>query len=102
MNFRIAISATAEHDLASIFQYIATELCNLEAAETLLTRLEASIASLRTFPNRFPAYETEGQMTTVRRLVVENFLVFYTVDSDAALVQVTSVLYAKRNIASLM
>ena len=102
MNFRIAISATAEHDLASIFQYIATELCNPEAAEALLAKLEASIASLRTFPNRFPVYEMEGQMTTVRRLVVENFLVFYTVDSDAALVQVTSVLYAKRNIASLM
>lgn len=79
MNFQVKITERAEQDLASIFAYIATELCNPEAAEALLTTLQASIASLCTFPNRFPVFETPSQTALLRKLVVGNFLVFYTV-----------------------
>lgn len=102
MNFHVTITASAENDLTRIFAYISTELCNPEAAEALLAKLETSIASLRIFPNRFPVYETENQTTAIRRLVVDNFLVFYTVDTEAALVQVIAILYAKRNIAAII
>ena len=49
--YDVIIAEQADHDLRSIYEYIAYDLFSPENAERQLYRLEKSIEGLDTFPN---------------------------------------------------
>lgn len=68
------------------------------AADNLLDDLKSSIMKLSVLPKRYPLVEEEPWRSEgVRKLVVKNFLVYYWVDDEYNKVQVTAVIYSKRN-----
>jgi len=52
--FRVEITATAEADVAEIWEYIAQD--NAETASAFILRMEERIGTLERFPERCPAY----------------------------------------------
>lgn len=99
MIYEVEVSERAENDLRGIFEYIAFELQSPENASGQLDRLEGQILSLDTMPERYRLYEKEPWKSRgLRVLPVDNYVVFYILDSDKKVVTILRVMYAGRDI----
>lgn len=75
----------AEDDLAEIISYIATE--NVAPAAKLAEKIETRLAPLADYPSlgRIPAEEELARLG-YRYLVIDNYLIFYTVTTKTVLI----------------
>lgn len=84
--------------MREIAHYISYDLMAPEAADNLLDDLKASILKLSVLPKKYPLIEEEPWRSEgVRKIVVKNFLVYYWIDEEYNKVQVTAVIYSKRD-----
>ena len=84
--------------MREIAHYISYDLMAPEAADNLLDDLKASILKLSVLPKKYPLIEEEPWRSEgVRKSVVKNFLVYYWIDEEYNKVQVTAVIYSKRD-----
>ncbi len=98
MIYKVETSLQAEEDLRGIFEYIAFELLSPENAGRQLERLEKQILSLNEMPERFSKYGKEPWHSRGLRFVaVDNYIVFYILDTSARTVTVLRVIYSGRN-----
>ena len=69
-----------------------------DAADNLLDKMKAEITKLSNFPKKHALID-EGPWRTegVRKIVVKNFLIYYWVDDENNRVQVTAVIYSRRD-----
>lgn len=96
--YEVKITAQAESQMAEIVDYITNELFVPDAAENLLTKLERSILGLSRFPEKHQLIEEElWRSEGVRKIVVNNFLVYFWIDKNQKKVQVFAVIYEKRD-----
>ncbi len=96
--YNVKVTSQAEDQIQEIMHYIAYELKAPDAALHLLDALEDSFTSLAKFPQRVILVEDEPWHTNgIRRLPVKNFLVYFWIDEDNMRVQVTAVIYGKRD-----
>lgn len=94
MNYKIHVSHAAEHDLHSAANYIAHQLQNPLAARQMLANALASIDSLETFPGRFPVIgEPLLASHQLHFVPVQNYLLFYRIDSSTQTVHILRFLY---------
>ena len=78
--------------------YITTELQAPGAALRLLDELESKIASLSDFPDRIALTEEEPWRSRgIHKMLVKNYLVYFWIDDVSQKVQVTAIIYAKRD-----
>lgn len=95
--YTVKITTQAEEQLQEIVDYVASELKAPKAALRLLNEMERSISSLSQFPQRVALTEEEPWRTCgVRRMHVKNFLIYFWIDGEKSKVQVTAVIYGKR------
>jgi len=100
-SFEIVYLQLALNDLLEIFNYITQELKSPQAAYELLNRIDESISNLKHFPYSGKKYLTTGALKNeYRYLVVNHFLVFYTVNDN--LVEIYRVIYSKRKYTDFM
>jgi toxin ParE1/3/4 len=98
MKYKIILTEQADKDLKGIYEYIAINLQSPENAKGQLNRLELKILSLKEMPNRFKIYEKEPWHSRgLLQMHVDNFIVFYIVDNDKAIVTVIRVMYNGRD-----
>lgn len=103
MIYSVEISQRAEEDLHEIFHYISDSLLSPQSAERLLSRIETSIMSLDNMPYRFSAYDKEPWRSRgVRKMTVDNFLVFYIPDDEKRCVTVIRIMYGGRDIDKVL
>ena len=96
--YNVKITSQAEDQIQEIIYYITHELKAPEAALHLLDALETSLTSLAHFPQRVTLIDEEPWHTNgIHRLPVKNFLVYFWIDEDNMKVQVTAVIYGKRD-----
>lgn len=96
--YNVKITSQAEIQIQEIIHYITHELKAPEAALHLIDTLEDSFASLTRFPQRVALIEEEPWRTKgIHRLPVKNFLVYFWIDDDNMNVQITAVIYGKRD-----
>lgn len=96
--YAVKITIHAQGQLHEITHYIASELKAPDAALHLLDTLEDAISSLSEFPQRIALTEEEPWHSYgIRKMPVKNFLVYFWVDEDHLKVQVTAVVYGKRD-----
>jgi len=99
MSYRVEITEQADADLRGIFAYIAFELKSRQNAMGQLNRLEESIYSLDSMPERFRAYDKEPwRGKGLRVMPVNNYLVFYIPDAETKTVKVMRVMYGGRDV----
>lgn len=101
--YKLEYLPVAQRDMVEIVRYISGELQNPVAAERLAMELVNAAESVLTFPYALPAYQPIRSLKReYRKILVQNFFVFYWVDEERKLVTVARVVYAKRDISRLL
>lgn len=97
--FKLSYLPLANRDIADAVNYIADELLAPKAALDLLDALDKSISRLKDFPYSCRVYQPVKPLEQEYRIMpVKNYAVFYTVDEQKKLVEITRVIYAKRDL----
>ena len=89
--------------MLEIVRYISGELQNPDAADRLAVELVDAAESVLTFPYTTSACQTIRPLKhEYRKILVQNYLMFYWVDEEKKLVTVARVVYAKRDYGRLL
>lgn len=93
----------AHQDMVEIVRYISRELNNPAAADRLAVALIEAGDGIPAFPYANPVYIPIRLLKhEYRKLLVQNYLMFYWVDEEKKLVTVARVIYAKRDYELLL
>lgn len=93
-NYYICYSDEAKEDLRNIFMYIAYELGSRDTAERQVNRIRDAIKKLEKFPKRNPSVPYEPWASLgMRRLNVDNYVVFYLVDNSNERIEIVRIPY---------
>lgn len=96
--YRVHVTEQAQEQLGVIVRYIAFDLKAPEAARHFLDAFETGAGSLSQFPKRCALTEEEPWHSLgVRKLPVQNFLAYFWIDENAALVHIFALIYGRRD-----
>ncbi|MCM1114174.1 MAG: type II toxin-antitoxin system RelE/ParE family toxin [Clostridium sp.] len=96
--YKLEFLPTAKNDMLEIAKYISDELKNPVAALKLAENLIASAENICVFPYSNNVYTPIKSLEKeYRRIIVKNYMMFYTIDEDTKTVTIMRVIYAKRN-----
>ena len=102
MVFKVKYSEQANDDLADIIRYIGDELCNPQAAERFYAAVNKKLDLLREHPYMFPLHRDEKlNAEGIRFTIIGNYLMLYLVDDESSVVNITRILYGKRDMSSV-
>lgn len=98
MSYTVKVTKQAYGQMRDIVLYVTDELFAPDAAQNLLDEFEKAINELAEMPQRHSLVDEEPWRSEgVRKIVVKNFHIYFWVDEDNMRVQVTAVIYQKRN-----
>ncbi len=101
--YRLEYLPVARQDMIEIVRYIGQDLQNPMAADKLATELIEAGDSIPRFPYANPVYTPIRPLKhEYRKLLVQNYLMFYWVDEGKQLITVARVVYAKRDYGRLL
>ena len=96
--YEVRVTRLALEQMKEIVHYISYDLMSPAAADNLLDKFKAEILKLSSLPKKYARIEEEPWRTEgIRKMVVLKFLIFYWVDDDNSRVQVTAVIYGRRD-----
>ena len=96
--YEVRVTRQALEQIKEIVQYISNDLMAPNAAHNLLDKMKAEITKLSSFPKKHDLIDEEPWKTEgVRKIVIKNFLIYYWVDDKNNRVQVTTVIYSRRD-----
>ena len=103
MSYQLYITSTAEHDIMRAVDYIEFVLKNPQAADNLLDAVTEQIGTLSDFPQNFRLVDDSVLASwKIRFVIINNYLVFYTIDEEKQTVIVVRFLYKKSNWCSIL
>jgi plasmid stabilization system protein ParE len=96
--YRVDVSEPAEKDLQDIIRYISAQLSAPATALEMMEALENAMMSLTDMPQKSPPVTDEHLATMgYRKLLVKNYIVFFSIDEKGKVVSVERILYTRRN-----
>ena len=94
----VNITDIAEEEILSTVKYISGELKAPKAANNLLDEIEKHEEILEKTPNIYPNVPNEYlAIKGLKFVIIKNYLMFFTVDEDAKMVNVIRFLYGRRD-----
>ena len=85
----------AKRDMTEIVRYISHQLQNPAAAEQLADEMIEAVEAARSFPYAAPShFPIRPLKHDYRKLLVQNYLIFYWVDDQARKITVAGAVYA--------
>ena len=101
-SYSVVYSPEALNDLKDIYAYIAQELLVPDTALNQVNRIRKEIRSLDFMPSRYALVDWEPWKSMgMHKVPVDNFAVFYTVDSNSMTVVIIRIVYGGRDIESI-
>ena len=101
-SYNVIYSPQALNDLKDIYAYIAQELLVPDTARNQVNRIRKEIRSLDFLPSRYASVDWEPWKSMgMHKVPVDNYVVFYTVDSDSMTVAIIRIVYGGRDIESI-
>lgn len=101
MTYEVRFARSAERDLRDIYEYVSYELGKPHTAERLVNRFREASDGLALLPNRNRLVDEEPwRSRNTRFTVVGRYLMFYTVDGQAGIVNVIRLVYGGRDVRS--
>jgi addiction module RelE/StbE family toxin len=101
--YRVFMTHTATEDLKSIARYVAQEFREPAIAQKLVDSIKDAILSLKEMPVRFSLLSDEIlRGKGLRKLMLENYIVFYKVEEKDSTVTIVRILYGRRNWVDLL
>lgn len=96
--YKVIITEKATNDIIEILSYISKELLDGAAAERLVEKMKKVIESLSFMPKRNALLKNkELAFKGIRRILVDNYIIFYVCSDKDLLVSIIRVLYNKRD-----
>lgn len=101
--YSLNFTSRAEEDLDEIYGYITNNLFAPEAAGNLMDKIETNIMRLKAFPysGTFVLDETLKKRG-YRKLIVDNYMVFYLASEQECQVIIMRILYGARNYQTIL
>ena len=82
-------------EMDKIYHYISKELHAKESAKQLLERVEDATKKLKRMPKMYPeAKKYEGTKRAYRKIIIDNFVVLYTIDEGKRKVYIAHIFYS--------
>ena len=95
--YNVKITNKALGDMEAIYNYIADELLNPDAAIGQYNRIAVAIESLKAFPERCRMFDSQPERNLgMRQIAVDNYVAVYVIQDDN--VVVLRVLYSASDI----
>lgn len=100
--YKIDVSKPAENDLRDIVHYISSQLEAQMTALNMMDTIEEAIMGLADMPHC--PLVTNNHLATMgyRKLFIKNYIVFFSIDEKAKVVDVERILYARRDWLSIL
>lgn len=103
MSYKLEYLPSARKDMIEIIKYISKYLNNPSAADELTVELIEAGERLIDFPYSCPIYVPIKPLKhEYRKLLVKNYLMFYSVNETNKIVTIARVVYAKRDYEILL
>ena len=97
-SYKIIITPDAEEDLVELRNYIADVLLARDTARNYIRTIRKEIGSLSEMPAKYkPVDDEPWHSRGIRRIMANNFFVYYRIDEDRKQVFVLNVIYARRD-----
>lgn len=97
-SYKTIITPDAEEDLFELRNYIADVLLARDTARNYIRTIQKEIGSLSELPARYkPVDDEPWHSRGIRRIMANNFFVYYRIDEDRKQVFVLNVIYARRD-----
>ncbi len=97
MAYKYFFTAHAEQDFESVMEYLVTELHNPTAAQALGRKIFTVIDNVCAFPQSGTLLDNDGIAdNTVRRLVIDNYLLYYKPIDAAKSIYILRIVYGQR------
>lgn len=101
--YSLKLTPKAVEDLEGIFAYISNYLFAPEAAEKLIDKIEESIMRLKSFPYSCSFVLDEPlKKRGYRKLIVDNYVVFYLVNEQERQVVIMRILFGASNYKTVL
>jgi plasmid stabilization system protein ParE len=101
--YNIEYLPSALNDIKEITRYVGVKLDNPSAADRLAEDIVDAVESLSDTPYKYPVYIPLVPLENeYRKILVHNYFVFYCVSENDKTVTVYRVMFAKRDIDSLL
>jgi addiction module RelE/StbE family toxin len=94
MSYRVVFLPQAEQDMDDIEEYLSRFYAN--TVLNFFLQPEVKVAGLADMPLMYPAYDNDPYF---RRMVVDDYLLFYSIDEKRQLVVIHRIFHAKRDIS---
>lgn len=96
--YKVNVSEPAENDLRDIVRYISAQLAAPITATKMMDAIEEAIGSLTDMPQKCPPV-TDERLASMgyRKLVVKNYIAFFTINEHSKVVNVERILYGRRD-----
>ena len=95
--YKVVYLPTARQQLTDAVLYIAQELSNPAAAESLLDEVEKQVGSLKEMPYRFSVYPALYAMKReIRSVSVKEYILFYTILEEEKTVEIWRFLHQRQ------
>ena len=102
-SYKVTYSPQALSDLKEIYSYIAFSLQTVTTAKNQINRIRKEIRSLSTMPERYAALDWKPWSNMgMRKVAVNNFVVFYRVEKEKFTVTVFRILYGGMDIDAVL
>lgn len=102
-NYQIKFTPIASEDLAGIYHYISKELHAEGAAVNLMEKIEEGVMRLKDYPFSCNYVDDEFlKKKGYRKLIINNYIVFYLVDEDKEQVNIMRILYGRQEYQTLL
>jgi len=96
--YKIDITEPAEDDLRDIIRYISAQLEAPITAENILDAIVSAVEGLSYMPGNKPLVSDERLASLgYRKLIVKNYIIFFTIDEINKVVNIERILYARRD-----
>ena len=96
--YEIIMTPDATADLYALRDYIADTLLMPDTALTYIRSIRKKIDTLEQMPERIaPLPEESGHNHGIRKLIANNFYIYYRIDKSSIRVYILNIIYSKRN-----
>ncbi|MCD8078822.1 MAG: type II toxin-antitoxin system RelE/ParE family toxin [Lachnospiraceae bacterium] len=101
--YKVVYSTAALDDLNAIYSYIAFELMAQPTAKNQVNRIRKGIRALNVFPERYAKVDWEPWASSgMHRVPVDNFVIYYLVDSETMTVTIVRIFYGGRDVETII
>ena len=95
MSYRVVFLDAAKTDSDCIEDYLSQFYPN--TADKFIAHLEKTVSNIEAMPYMYPAYD---DFPFFRMAIVDDYLLFYSVDDDLNIVYIHRIIHSKRDISN--